>query len=290
MSLGLAFILWKNNSFSKRWLGLGLVFLLVDLYGYAWFDIKRDFAAYHEVAVASPIVEELKAEQANGSLGRLYGYRKPDGMLPLVPSINMLNGFEDIGAYSPLVMKRYHETIGQFGNVNDSNLAFSPSPSFFLERLPLLNSLDVSHILSSEPIQHTDWAFRLHDPEERAFLYANQKSHTRAHFVDQVTFFSSWKELRERLMEPGFNPRRALLLESSEAEKLDKGWQGLLETTHQEARIRLLVRNDETESWQVVHRQPGFFVLTNTMYPGWQAKVKGRKTPILKADKLLFDS
>ena len=252
-----------------------------DLYVYAWMDIKRDFDSYEKVLAPQPIVEFLKGETAKGSVGRIYGFRKEGEELPLVPNVNMIYGFEDIGAYSPFVMRRYHETVGLFGNVNDSNHAFSPTPEFVLERLPLLSSLDVSHILSTHPLKHSDFELLMENQPLGVRLYRNRASRSRVHFVSQVEIFPDWDGLKKRLMEPGFDPRKTLLLEKAEAKKI-----GMTEPPPRAASEAVMVRKTHTETseiWKVEVKQSGFFVWMASAYPGWQAFVNGQEAPILKA-------
>ncbi len=254
--------------------------LLVDLYVFAGADIKKDFGAYTNASMLDTVTQKLVEEQEAGKVGRVFGYRKESEVLPLKPSVNMLYGIEDIGGYSPLIMGRYFETIGQFGNVNDSNRMFEPPPEFVYDRLPLLCALDVSHILSARALHHDDLEFLTHDPAMPAFLYRNRKDHARGHFIGQAVTFAEWPALKKMLMAPGFDPRQTLLLEHSHQSDL-AGIQ-LLKGS-KAIRITRTEHAPALERWVLETTGPGFFVLTNTFYPGWRAELNGKEVPVLRA-------
>ncbi len=258
----------------KTWLVFGFIFLFVDLYTFASFDIKKDFGFYSEINHVSPMIEKLTEERNKGSLGRIYGFCKPDNSLPLIPSVNMLYDIEDIGAYSPFILKRYYETIGRFGNVNDSNVSYIPNPEFVYQHLKLLSTLGVTHILSNTPLENRSLKMIFSDSE--GYLYEPKGTHQKAFFVNQIEVHSNWQSLKERLMEPNFDPREKLLLEKSEYQKI-----GIVSGLHKnsDAIIHMTAEN----SWEIETKGAGAFVLMDTMYPGWFAIMNGKKAPILYA-------
>ena len=261
-------------------LALALLVLLADLYVFASQDIKRDFDLYKNVLKPDSIVQALIAERDAGRLGRIYGFRKESERLPLVPSVNILYRIEDVGGYSPFIMRRYFETVGRFGNVNDSNQMIEPTVPFVLERLPLLDALDVSHILSTQELRHPSLELQIHDPASGAFLYRNRGSHKRAFFVATAISFANWPLLKRTLLVPGFDPQKVLLLENSEKAKL----RGILLSNNSKAtQIVRLESTQDREVWILETTGPGFFVMASTMYPGWEARIEGQKTPLLSA-------
>ncbi|MFH1799444.1 MAG: hypothetical protein ABH891_01165 [Candidatus Omnitrophota bacterium] len=262
-------------------LPVAIAILMTDLYVFAGLDIKKDFDAYQNVLKPNTIVQALLAEKNAGTLGRIYGFRKESETLPLVPSMNMLYGIEDIGGYSPLIFKKYYETIGRLGNVNDSNGMQAPEASYVLDRLPLLNALDVSHILSKTALPSSGLRLMVYDLPSDTYLYRNTGSHRRAYFVSEGVQFLDWSRLKEVLMSPGFDPQKVLLLEGSEQEKLKGGFR--LDASSNALKSTRVYHTDHSERWAVETTGPGFFVLSNTMYPGWEAKLDDRMVSILKA-------
>ena len=257
-----------------------VVVLLADLYVVAGTDMKRDFDSYQNVYKQGPVLETLLSEKEMGRVERIYGFRKESEALPLVPSVNILYGIEDIGGYSPLIMGRYFESIGQFGNVNDSNRSEDPSPSFVLERLPLLNALGVSHVLSVRELNHPDLELLIRDPQTHVNLYRNLADHNRGFFIGSAVSFADWPILKKMLMAPEFDPKKILLLENSEKNKI-RGIQ--LRGDSNASRIERGEHTNDRELWFVETTGPGFFVVPNTMYPGWEATINSQKASLLSA-------
>ncbi|HOG24479.1 MAG TPA: hypothetical protein PK590_07500, partial [Candidatus Omnitrophota bacterium] len=259
-----------------------LIMLVVDLYVFAGADIKTDFDSFRNVQRLSPVAKAVLEKKQAGTLHRIYGYRRGDNGQLMPPSANMIYGTEDIGAYSPLVMKRYFETIGQLGCVNDSNQMLDPDPKFILERLPLLDALDVSHVLSTEVMEHPALKLEFHDPASSARLYRNTGDYRRCFFVPlQGVEFAEWPAIRNRFMSAGFDPQKTLLLEASDRKKIPQT--KLSEANASLIQAAIIEQRNEKETWFVKTTGPGFFVVTNMMYPGWNAALDGEPVPILSA-------
>ena len=47
--------------------------------------------------------------------------------------------------------------------------------------------------------------------------------------------------------------------------------------------LKLEKRTSDFESWEVTTNHPGFFILSETDFPGWQAMLNNKNVPILKA-------
>ena len=275
-ALLLAAFLWKKMTV-RSLLCVGIFFLVVDLYAASFLDIQLDLVRYDKVLKSSPLLNILKAERLTG---RIFGFGSAaDKRLSLAPSQNMLYGIEDIGVYSPLVSKRYSDSIGLLGNVNDSNYQQFPSLDFVLQRLPLLSFLNVSYILSSEPIEHTDLKLVEHDLE--CYLYKNMETHRLAYFISRVEIAQEWNDLREKLMAPRFDPKETLLLEKEELEKIASVDHEI--QTDPQATILLETRQESFEEWKIETNQAGFLVVSETFFPGWTATINGMSVSILKA-------
>lgn len=267
---------------SMHYLALAMAVLLIDLYVFAGTDIKKDFDTYQNVLKPHAVVQILMREKESGRLGRVYGFRKEDENLPIIPSVNMLFGIEDIGGYSPLIMGRYFETIGQFGNVNDSNTMADPTPEFVSARMPLLNALDVSHIVSTRELSHPDLEGMSQESASEVFLYRNQGDRARGYFIPGPARFLDWPEMKTILMSPAFDPRKELLLEPSEKKKFSASGADF-DRTGTATQVTCLHREPGGELWEIETTGPGFFVVTNTRYPGWEARIHDQRTPIFDA-------
>lgn len=281
--IGLILVLWiKKNQLTPRLLAVCLLFLSVDLYSYAWLDVKQDFATYKsKLESPSPVKDILVQEMKKGNMRRLYGSRRQGEMLPLVPSSNILYGIEDIGGYSPLVMKRYYETIGQFGNLNDSLRAASPDEKFVIDRLPLLKFLNVSHILSTQPLKHPSLK-ELFSSKEQGYLYANRYLGNAAYFIAQYQIMPDWESLKAKLMEPGFDPSQELLIEKNEIGRIGDALPAE-PAAGLNSGLKLLTHSDDNLFCQIAAPAAGFVVLPNSFFRGWRVYVNDRESPLLRA-------
>ena len=282
--LTLVLFFLRKKTVSKFLLGFGLIVLMSDLYVPTYWSMKPNFATYEAALAPTPTLTILGQEKEAGEVGRVYGFRSAGQGLPWAPSQSMLYGVEDIGAYSPLVSTRYNESIGLLGSVNDSNSQQFPPQDFVLKRLPLLGFLNVSHILSSEPIEHADLKLLGQDGRQGSYLYKIDGFHQPAYFVSQVEIAQDWNDLKSKLMAPQFDPKKTLLLENGELGKIKPF--DVAGRTDEAATIKLQTRQNDLEEWQVEAPQAGFLVISETFYPGWEAAVNGRPAPILKANGL----
>ena len=276
----LLLVFLRKKIVTRSLLGIGILFMVVDLYAASFLDIQLDLAPYKKALAMSPILEILKRENAAGKVGRIYGFRSFDRPLLIAPAQNMLYGISDVGAYSPLVFKRYNESIGLLGSVNDSNCQQFPPVDFVQQRLPLLSFLNVSHVLSSEPLGHANLMLLGYDNGWNNFLYRNAGVHHSAYFISQLETVKNWDDLRSRLMAANFDPSKTLLLEKEELKKIKPFYPSRNDSA---ASIQLLKRQDDIEEWQITTTQDGFFVIPDAFYVGWQATVNAQPEPILKA-------
>ena len=277
----------RRKVIKKSLLCVGILFLVVDLYAASFLDMKQDLAMYKTVLASSPVVKILEQEKAAGRLGRIYGFRPPPNGLPLVPSQNMLYGIPDIGAYSPLVMSRYYQTIGLFGNVNDSTVAFTPTPAFVRYHLPLLSFMDVSHILAAAPLNQPDLTLLYADPSGTAYLYRNERSRAKAYYIRDAKPCENWDDLKRDFMASDFDPAKQMLIEKSEYSKFEMSIpKAEILPVLGEAQVLLASASGDVETWNVMAPKDGFFVIPRTYYLGWNAWVDGKEVPVLKADGL----
>ena len=113
-------------------------------------------------------------------------------------------------------------------------------------------------------------------------VYRNPNCYPRAWVVHETAVEPSPDKLRARLGEPGFDPRRTALLAAPLPAPLDPaatvapGSDEIAFTFYGANRLELTVRAEKR----------GLLVVSETDYPGWQAKVNGERVPIYKADGL----
>lgn len=264
--------------------------LLGDLYVYSYYDMRTDFDTYAHALRKNPAAEAIVQDHRQGIHGRLYVFRTPSEMLPLIPTVNSLYGIDDIGAYSPLVSSRYNETIGQLGNVNDSNLAATPSREFVLERMPLLDALGVSHILAAGPLQdpRLEEMLRGQEGSQQFFLYRNRSFSSGAFYVENLEMAENWEALKTRFMSPGFDPRQTVLLEKDEGLQVSAQFTASPAEVLTASKVEPLYADDVSSRWRVTAGRKGFFVWPVTYFPGWTAEVNNQPVRIYPAQGLFL--
>lgn len=104
-------------------------------------------------------------------------------------------------------------------------------------------------------------------------IYENLTALPRAWVVNRAEIVPDAEQVIARLRDPAFDPAGTVLL--AEGAVLDGLGGGHAHITRYEA---------ETVTIDVATDAPGYLVLTDTYYPGWQAAVDGRPAPILRAD------
>ncbi len=284
---GIVFSVWliKLKKGLRLWLVLGFIFLFVDLYGFASIMFKKGFDDYRNLEIKSPIVQYLVHANEKGQVSRVYSFNYQFKLVPAMPSLNMLYGYADIGAYSPFVLKRYYETIGLMGNVNDSNFPYWPTPEFVTSHLNLLKLTGVSHILSLYKFDHPELELLTEDPKNNVFLFRFKKEQSKTFFVPNLKIADNWEAVKKIILDPKFDPFSAMVVERSELPKLagflsefKRGFE-----SYGEFKITSEVAEPEFERWQVNATRPGYFVVANSYYPGWKAWVNGKQVQILKA-------
>lgn len=278
IALSFMVLYFLNKKNSRFTLILVLMLITLDLYGFSWRDIRLDFGCYKRLEHPSRVVELLNEAKTQGELGRIYQFRTQEETIPLPPSANMLYGIEDIGAYSPFVLARYHETIGQFGNVNDSNFAYAPSEPFVREHVQMLHFLKVTHIISTRPLEIPGFNLLRAIETEGLFVFQTDKQPVEAHFITEVEFAMDWTALKNAFMKPGFDPKKKLMLEQSD--------NNFPSAPPAQAEIKLTEKTSHFNHWHVKTSGAGFFVVPKIAYPEWQATVNGKEAPILKGDGL----
>lgn len=280
ISIGFAVLMMRYPSKRKMLITAAVCVITLDLYLFSWRDMRTDFLKYEQTPDDGDLAAAIRETSAQGEPGRIFGYRAWDENLPMLRSVNLLYGIEDIGAYSPLVLSRYYETIGRFGNVDDSTLAKSADPEFILSRLPLLNFLRVSHIIAARPLLHEDLMEVKTYRSRMAHLYVNRGYiPVDGYFMTGKTG-QTWEEIRDQIIAPGFDPKSGLLLESREAARI----QDLPVMTRKVIAGKILRSSHTGQSAEldIEVSEPCFFVRPHTAYPGWIARIDGREVPIVK--------
>jgi hypothetical protein len=264
----------------RFWLILGMTFLFADLYIFSYYDIRSDFATYRQIDGTSESLFKKLDSLGRDRAGRLFNLYNEGNFEDLVPNANMLYEIEAVGVYSPFVLSRYYESIGTLGNVNDSNFAHEIVPEYVLNRLNLLHFLDVGIVRSKKPLMHPQLTEISEARGANDFWYRNVGPHARAHFLTQVEYFSTWQDLKALLLARGFDPTKRLLLEKEDARDIP-----IFSSIDIQAKpsIQKIEDTDTLKRWRLTTDTPGFFVISEILYPGWRAKINGIESKLLAA-------
>jgi uncharacterized membrane protein YfhO len=120
----------------------------------------------------------------------------------------------------------------------------------------------------------TDGHYRLvHSGDVK--IYENLDTLPRAWVVHQAEVIPDDEQAIARLREPDFDPARTAILASGET----LAGAGV-------AMAQVVSYAPEEVVVDVTTDAPGYLLLADTFYPGWQAVVDGQPTPILRADVL----
>lgn len=125
-------------------------------------------------------------------------------------------------------------------------------------------------------------AVRAWGPNPRApeaVLLENLDALPRAYVVPRAECIANPLDQLARLASPTFNPREAVVLEGqcASAAAVPGAIADVRIDDYEDTRVRIAVDSS----------QPGFLVLTDSYYPGWQAWINGRLEPILRANTVL---
>jgi hypothetical protein len=194
---------------------------------------------------------------------------QPGGYRVLSPFHNnrgMLHHYANLNAYTPIVVGQYYNFLHDMAQVakpqngrNRLGVAYFSEPTVFSSRI-----LGVQHAVI--PLAEGKTQVLVDDhPMPRAVLV--YKAREIAAYINQIA----------RLRDPGFDPQAEVILEVPPPLPAVPG-KGKAEVA-QYAPNRIAVKTQSD--------QPGYLVLSELFYPGWEATVDGKAAPILKADCIL---
>ena len=180
----------------------------------------------------------------------------------LLPNINMLDGIASANNFDPLVPARYARWMAA---LEDANLG---------KKTSLLELMGVGAIEKIDP----------QAPQGVRFdLLANGKGE-RMRWVPCAQSARDEQDAWQQTWEEGVDFSKTVILESRDLTVNSSGPD--CQDMRDDIKISLLSETPDRLVIQLSNSSPGWFMLSDAWYPGWNAWVDGKPEPVLKADYL----
>jgi hypothetical protein len=267
-ALSLLFVLASLGllvAYRYRWLrgwsapAVAVALILADLYGNnAVINPTTDdpSAGFQHPAVADYLGKDLGSARIDTVTG-VEDVWQPDA--------SALDGFRSVwGVYDPLTVLDYY----WFWKVH------VPGRSSRLYDL-----LGAKYVLGHKDVV-LDWTKfkRVPTADPQIDLFENPQALPRSFWVGGATIVANHDAALDTITRPEFDPARTVVLEANEAGGLPAG------TSNGPVAAILVSDGPNTVVAQIAAPAPGYLVLADTYYPGWQAFVDGRPAPVLHGD------
>jgi Bacterial membrane protein YfhO len=207
-----------------------------------------------------PFVEQREFLQPSSNI--LYGFASPSGYANLIPSY-LVNVWGDQNRAGIIT-----STASTRGEV------FRASQSFW----KLMRMYNVKYLTSFWPFGPAA-NLTLLGVYGGAFLYRNDDFLPRAYLVDQVITAPDDATALERLMSDAFDPRRSVLLDANTPPP-----NYIAGPAEGAGSVDVVSYTVDTAELNVRAQRDALVVFSDSYYPGWQAEVDGRPTPIYRAN------
>ncbi len=179
------------------------------------------------------------------------------------PDTALLHRLDDVwGLYNPLTLA-------------DTTLYWSGAPPRNSERY---NFLGIKYIIASKAGAPADGKIvPVFDADPDINIYLNLAAHSRVSFVNQATIVANHDAAWQAIRAPDFAPTKTVILESSTAPKLANSQPA-------SSTLALQQYDNDIVTVAITNDSPGYLVLADAYYPGWQATIDGQTTPIYQAN------
>jgi len=184
----------------------------------------------------------------------------------------IIYGIHELSSYNPLKLKTYEEVLSCIHPLSDNT------------HHPILNLLNVKYILTSTPLKNSGFELVfnnetvLFQTKFDTYIYENKQVLPKVFVVHKAKLILSKEEVLRELKSESFNPIDAVILEQQPpSEILGNERNEGFETVE----IKNYSPNEIIAEANIT--KPGFLVLSENYYPGWNAYVDGAQQEIFKA-------
>lgn len=183
-----------------------------------------------------------------------------------LPDTGIVERLPSANSFEPLVEARYYSLLETAEDLPGETA------------LRVLGLMNVAYVLDPSPDLGLELAYR----SPSVNVYRNPALLPRAYVVCDVRLVSSSSEAMEVLASPTFDPTREVVLEADLPQKPATPDAGHATCDPQPATLLPSLPNRATI--RAVLPKPGYLILADTFYPGWQAYVDGQRVDVLRAN------
>jgi hypothetical protein len=264
---------------SGYWMWGVVVFVMSDLLFAGWglnpganVDLYRDgsplaaqvrrLAGNDRIYLPASDEQEIKFERFL-RFDTFYPGEDWEGMrAALLPNLNMLDGISSVNNFDPLVPGRYARWIAALEDANPE------------KRSSLLDLMGVGSIESVDP----QAPFGVH------FTPLLGGENGRMRWVPCAQYALDEQDAWQQVWEGNLDFKEKIILEGQGP---DTNLSALTcQDSGKDTRISVLNETPNRLVVQLTSSSPGWFLLSDVWYPGWNAWVDGKRVPVLKADYL----
>lgn len=231
--------------------------------------------------------EVVRFLQKDRSLYRVFPFQFAGMDLYRHDNYLMLHNIQSVGGYHGNQLGKYQEFIGA-----ENTIMFQNPKNLYNRRF--LDLLNVKYIIAArlpedlsgynkevrevlEAMNNWLSQFELSFQGRRYAIYRNDPALPRTFLVPGYEVIKEDKKILQRLQEPGFDPRRSVILEE------DPGI-GLKPDTGYIGECRIVSYDPNRIVVEAKCLNPGFLMLSENYYPAWQVRVNGKQTKIYRGN------
>jgi uncharacterized membrane protein YfhO len=195
----------------------------------------------------------------------------------MMPNLSLLFGLDTIDEYAEMLVTRYYALFQPVKEFYRPEKVIIAPPHFSRQ---MLNVLNVKYLIS---------AYRLDDDSFKTVqggpvkIYENTEVLPRAFLVSSASVYADDNDVMAAMQDPGFDPKRSVLLTRQEYHKIGEGAAGeRAQNGDHAAEVKILKYSPNRVEIETIGNDKGFLVLSDNYYPGWQALVNGKRTDVLR--------
>ncbi|MBF0384807.1 MAG: YfhO family protein [Candidatus Omnitrophica bacterium] len=253
------------------------IFLFLALSGELFFIMPKDRAPKYNSFAKVPYIEFLKNQRPRP---RVFGIS-----WALFPNTATGYGIDDLGGYEGLFSKRFVRFVNEFvsfGNFYKRGFGAlrTSLPSY---SSPYLDLLNLKYIIAPNWVNDIGAGKKVYSDEVN--IFERETAFPRAFVVHRAVFDKDQDKTVASMKENSGNLRNLAFIEAESTPEFQAALSSSPEQDSSSAEITEYTPNRIKIKAQM--ENPGFLILSDTYYPGWKAKIDGKKTKVYPAYLML---